>query len=67
VQGEILESGNPGAVAAALARHAPTVILRPVIGASRAVGTTLLGVGNQIDQQNMRKVDDVSCPDPRRK
>ncbi|KAK3117068.1 autophagy- protein 2 [Teratosphaeriaceae sp. CCFEE 6253] len=58
VQGEILESGSPGGIAAAVARHAPTVILRPVIGASKAVGTTLLGVGNQIDRQNMRRMDD---------
>ncbi|EMC98576.1 hypothetical protein BAUCODRAFT_84209 [Baudoinia panamericana UAMH 10762] len=60
VQGEIMESNNPGAAAAALVRHAPTVILRPVIGASRAVGTTLLGVGNQIDRQNVRRAEDVS-------
>ncbi|KAK0250817.1 autophagy- protein 2 [Friedmanniomyces endolithicus] len=58
VQGELLESGSPGAAAAAVARYAPTVILRPVIGATRAVGTTLLGVGNQIDRQNMRRMDD---------
>ncbi|KAK5728740.1 autophagy- protein 2 [Elasticomyces elasticus] len=58
VQGEILESNSPGAAAAAVARYAPTVILRPVIGASRAIGTTLLGVGNQIDRQNMRRMDD---------
>ncbi|KAK5678472.1 autophagy- protein 2 [Elasticomyces elasticus] len=58
VQGEILESNSPGAAVAAVARYAPTVILRPVIGASRAIGTTLLGVGNQIDRQNMRRMDD---------
>ncbi|KAK1092534.1 autophagy-related protein 2 [Friedmanniomyces endolithicus] len=58
VQGELLESESPGAAAAAVARYAPTVILRPVIGATRAVGTTLLGVGNQIDRQNMRRMDD---------
>lgn len=60
VQGELLDSRNPGSAVAAVARHAPTVILRPVIGASRAVGTTLLGVGNQIDRQNMRRIEDVS-------
>jgi len=60
VQGEVLESRNPGAAAAAVVRHAPTLILRPVIGASRAVGTTLLGVGNQIDRSNIRRMDDVS-------
>lgn len=61
VQGEVLESSSPGAVAAAVARGAPTVILRPVIGASRAVGTALLGVGNQIDRGNVRKAEDVSA------
>lgn len=60
VQGEMMDSATPGSAAAAVARHAPTVILRPVIGASRAVGTALLGVGNQIDRDNVRKIEDVS-------
>ena len=60
VQGEVLESSNPGSAAMAVARHAPTVMLRPVIGASRALGTTLLGVGNQIDRGGMRRMEDVS-------
>lgn len=60
VRGEFFESRGPGGAAAAMARHAPTVILRPIIGATRAVGTTLLGVGNQIDRDNVRKVEDVS-------
>ena len=60
VQGEVFESASPGSAAAAVVRHAPTVILRPVIGASRAVGTALLGVGNQIDRSNVRKIEDVS-------
>lgn len=60
VQGEFLESRGPGEAAGAIVKHAPTVILRPVIGATRAVGSTLLGVGNQIDQGHLRKVDDVS-------
>lgn len=58
VQGEILDSSSPGAAARAVARHAPIVILRPVIGATRAVGTALLGVGNQIDRENLRRVED---------
>lgn len=60
VQGEILESDGPGTAAAAVAKHAPTVILRPVIGATRAVSTALLGVGNQIDRGNLARVEDVS-------
>ncbi|KAK5109931.1 hypothetical protein LTR62_006420 [Meristemomyces frigidus] len=58
VQGEVMESGSPGAAAAAVARYAPTLILRPVIGATRAVGTTLLGVGNQIDRRGLRRMED---------
>lgn len=64
VQGEVLDSSGPAGVAGAVVRHAPTVILRPVIGTARAVGTTLLGVGNQIDRGNLRRVDDVSCLSP---
>lgn len=60
VQGEVLESSNPGSAAMAVARHAPTVMLRPVIGASRAIGTTLLGVGNQIDRDGVKRMEDVS-------
>ena len=45
-----------------MVKHAPTVILRPIIGTSRAVGTALLGVGNQIDRGHLRKIDDVSDP-----
>jgi autophagy-related protein 2 len=62
VQGEVMDSRGPGDAIAAVARHAPTLLLRPVIGATRAVGTTLLGVGNQIDRSNMRSVEDVSPP-----
>ncbi|KAF2215622.1 hypothetical protein CERZMDRAFT_56367 [Cercospora zeae-maydis SCOH1-5] len=58
VQGEVLDSRGPGEVAGAVVKHAPTVILRPVIGATRAVGTALLGVGNAVDRGNLRKVDD---------
>jgi autophagy-related protein 2 len=60
VQGEMMDSRSPGDAIAAVARHAPTLLLRPVIGATRAVGTTLLGVGNQIDRSNMRQIEDVS-------
>lgn len=60
VQGEILESSSTASAAAAIAKYAPTVILRPIIGTSRAVGTALLGVGNQIDRGNARRLEDVS-------
>lgn len=60
VQGEVLDSGSATGAAQAVARHGPTIVLRPVIGASRAIGHTLMGVGNQVDRANVRKVDDVS-------
>ncbi|GAB7364601.1 hypothetical protein MBLNU230_g5406t1 [Neophaeotheca triangularis] len=60
VQGEVLESRDPTSAAAAVVKHGPTVILRPVIGASRAVGTTLMGLGNQVDRGNVSKMEDVS-------
>ena len=63
VQGDVFESSSPGSAAAALARRAPTVILRPVIGASKAVGTALLGLGNQVDAGHVRKMEDVSVID----
>lgn len=60
VQGEVLDSGSAAGAAQAVARHGPTIVLRPVIGASRAIGHTLMGVGNQVDRANVRKVEDVS-------
>ena len=63
VQGEIMDGNGPGAAASAIARHAPIVLLRPVIGGARALGTALLGVGNQIDRSNLRRVEDVSSAD----
>lgn len=64
VQGELVDAGSAAGVAQALARHAPTIVLRPVIGASRAVGQTLMGVGNQVDRANVRRNEDVSETKP---
>jgi len=60
VRGEVLESTSAAGAAGAVARHAPTIVLRPVIGASRAVGRTLLGAANQVDRGHVRRVEDVS-------
>ncbi|KAF7178373.1 hypothetical protein CNMCM7691_007063 [Aspergillus felis] len=58
VPGEIVESGSAKAAARAVIRRAPTVILRPAIGVSKAVGQTLLGAGNTLDPSNRRKIED---------
>ncbi|KAI2795216.1 Autophagy-related protein 2 [Penicillium oxalicum] len=58
VPGEVVESGNAKDAAKAVLRRAPTLILRPAIGVSKAVGQTLLGAGNSLDPSNRRKMED---------
>lgn len=60
VPGEVVESGSASGAARALWKRTPTVVLRPAIGASKAVGQTLLGAGNTLDPKNRKRVDDVS-------
>lgn len=64
VPADIMESSTPGQIAQALLRHAPTVMLRPAIGASKVVGQTLLGAGNVLDKRNRRRMEDVSFYSP---
>ena len=56
--GEIMESGTAGEAAKAVLKSAPTVILRPAMGVSRAVGQTLMGATNSLDPGNRRRVED---------
>ncbi|KAF1988554.1 hypothetical protein K402DRAFT_461948 [Aulographum hederae CBS 113979] len=62
IPGEIMEAGTAGGAARAVARHAPTIILRPAIGATKAIGMTLLGAGNAIDKEGHRKIRDKYKP-----
>ena len=59
VPGEAMASGSAAGAAKAVLKQAPTVILRPAIGASKAVGKTLLGAGNTLDRENWRRVEEV--------
>lgn len=59
VQGELMVSGTAAGAARAVARHAPTILLQPVIGVSRAVGQTFKGVGNQVDRDYIKRAEDV--------
>jgi autophagy-related protein 2 len=61
IPAEVMEEGSGVGMARALARHAPTVILRPALGATKALSNALLGVGNALDEQSRRKIEDVSC------
>ncbi|MCJ1422443.1 autophagy- protein 2 [Sticta canariensis] len=56
--GEVMESGTAGGVARAVLRGAPTVILRPAMGVTKAVGQTLMGATNSLDPGNRRRIED---------
>jgi autophagy-related protein 2 len=60
IPGEIMEEGSGVGAAKAVARRAPTILLRPALGATKAVSNALLGVGNALDPQSRRNIDDVS-------
>lgn len=60
VPGEVMASGSAKGAAKALLKQSPTIILRPAIGATKAVGQTLMGAGNTLDRQNLRRIDEVS-------
>ena len=59
IPAEVMEQGSGVGVARALARHAPTVVLRPAVGATKALSNALLGVGNALDETSRRKIEDV--------
>ncbi|KAF1851546.1 uncharacterized protein K460DRAFT_373533 [Cucurbitaria berberidis CBS 394.84] len=58
IPAEVMEEGSGVGMARALARHAPTVILRPALGATKALSNALLGVGNALDEGSRRKIED---------
>jgi autophagy-related protein 2 len=60
VPAEVMQSHNAQGAAKAVLKQAPTIILRPAIGATRAIGQTLLGVTNSLDPMHRRRVDAVS-------
>ncbi|KAF2820535.1 hypothetical protein CC86DRAFT_114460 [Ophiobolus disseminans] len=60
IPAEVMEEGSGVGMARALARHAPTVILRPALGATKALSNALLGVGNALDETSRRKIENVS-------
>lgn len=62
VPGEVMEGGNAAGVLRAVRRHAPTVILRPVIGVAKAGGQILMGATNSLDPANLQRADAVSFP-----
>lgn len=60
VPGEVMASSSASGAARAVLRQTPTIILRPAIGATKAVGQTLLGAGNSLNRDNYRRMEEVS-------
>ena len=60
VPAEVMESASAQGAAKAVLRKAPTIILRPAIGATKAIGQTLLGATNALDPVHRRRVEAVS-------
>jgi len=60
IPGEIMDTSSAAGAAMAVARRAPTIVLRPAIGASRAIGMTLMGAGNALDRESRRRIEEVS-------
>ncbi|PHH88794.1 hypothetical protein CDD83_7043 [Cordyceps sp. RAO-2017] len=56
VPGEVIESRTAGGAARAVLRRAPTIIFRPAVGVSKAIGQTLMGATNTIDPENRRRI-----------
>ncbi|KAE9993079.1 hypothetical protein EG327_006609 [Venturia inaequalis] len=58
VGSDVRESTSAMGVAGAVARRAPTIILRPAIGGTKAMGIALLGGVNALDQKNSQRIED---------
>ncbi|KAH7026239.1 uncharacterized protein B0I36DRAFT_272997 [Microdochium trichocladiopsis] len=58
VPGEVMDSQNAQGAARAVLRRAPTIIFRPLIGSTKAIGQTLMGATNSLDPQNRRRADE---------
>lgn len=58
IPGEVRDSGSAKGAAGVIGRRAPTIVLRPMLGASKAVAKTLMGVNNWADPENLRRIND---------
>ncbi|KAK0635889.1 hypothetical protein B0T17DRAFT_61695 [Bombardia bombarda] len=57
VPAEVMESQSAQGAAVAVLKRAPTIIFRPAIGATKAIGQTLLGATNSLDPHNRRRME----------
>ncbi|KAI0024322.1 hypothetical protein F4780DRAFT_658806 [Xylariomycetidae sp. FL0641] len=58
VPGEVIQSASAQGAAKVVLKRAPTIVFRPLIGSSKAIGQTLMGATNSLDPQNRRRMDE---------
>ncbi|MCJ1380649.1 autophagy- protein 2 [Xylographa soralifera] len=58
IPGEVMESKSAAGAARAVLKGAPTMILRPALGVTKAVGQTLMGATNSLDKGERKRVAD---------
>ncbi|KAK3392173.1 hypothetical protein B0T20DRAFT_362262 [Sordaria brevicollis] len=59
---EVMESSSAQGAAKAVLMQAPTILFRPAIGVSKAIGQTLMGATNSLDPNHRKRVEAVSNP-----
>jgi autophagy-related protein 2 len=59
VPGEVMQSQSAAGAAKAVWKRTPTIIFRPAVGVTKAIGQTLMGATNTIDPHNQRRINEV--------
>lgn len=60
VPGEVMATQSASGAAKVMWKRAPTIIFRPAVGVTKAIGQTLMGATNALDQDNRRRIGEVS-------
>lgn len=58
VPGEVMENASAAGVAKVVLKRAPTIIFRPAVGVTKAIGQTLMGATNAMDPNNRRRINE---------
>ncbi|KHN93904.1 Autophagy- protein 2 [Metarhizium album ARSEF 1941] len=58
VPGEVMATQSASGAAKVMWKRAPTVIFRPAVGVTKAIGQTLMGATNALDQDNRRRISE---------
>ncbi|KAG5955070.1 hypothetical protein E4U58_007282 [Claviceps cyperi] len=56
VPGEVMSTQSAVGAARVVLNRAPTIILRPAVGVTKAIGQTLMGATNTLDHENRRRI-----------